>query len=578
MTFMEQLAHAITSVAGVVIFCAAILIWAVIAYQHLKRRLVPFVEELERYCKLLQDIDGEMAFTSHIEELDEQIRQSRLLRHQWSEFRETLIDPAPDDPAPRLYNSQSASVFFSRDNLLGEHVNLRLYNALPNLFTGTGILGTFVGLVAGIYLAGNSLADPDRAQEALSNLLSGASLAFLTSIAGLVASILFSSREKHWLHQFEMLRQCWVDGLDARLRRITLEKLSSDILDQNRQQTTYFSHFAEQLAFQFADALERTVPKALDEKVTAPLAAALEELKNAVENLARNQQRTNEETLKEIVERFSDAISGAAGKEMQAFATSVKVLGEQVNSQIHEVAKQQEAVHKQSEESVKALAETFRQGAQGLQDKVNDSVDQILTGLSTTIEEMSSVLGDTVNHMAGELEKTATAFTEAAGGLAGSVNDIRGILNDTKGLVAHLDQLLTSAREAHTELERAVKGIGEASVATEAATQKIGEAALRAQEASTSLKTALEEFGQHQTSLKQIWTQYEKRFNGLDESLAGTFQQIEQGLERYAHLANDFITELDSHTGKITSMLAGAVQELNESVEDLSDALTRTEP
>jgi len=88
-----------------------------------------------------------------------------------------------------------------------------------------------------------------------------------------------------------MFRQCWVDGLDARLRRITLEKLSSDILEQNRQQTTYFSHFAEQLAFQLADALERTVPKALDEKVTAPLAAALEELKNAVEDLPEKRCR-----------------------------------------------------------------------------------------------------------------------------------------------------------------------------------------------------------------------------------------------------------------------------------------------
>lgn len=569
----ESVARAIISFPGVVTFCTAILLWAWCAYRRLQHRLIPFVEELERFCKVLDGIKDEAEFAKRIEEIDEQVRGSKLLGHPWSEFRKTLIYPSLDEDAPVLFNSHSAAAFFSRENLLGEHLNLRFYNALPNLFTGAGILGTFIGLVAGIGLAGSSLADPDKAQAALSDLLSGASLAFLTSIFGLAASIGFSYREKHWLHRFEQLRQRWVSGLERRLRRITLEELARNMLDESRRQTDYFSQFAEQLAFQLADALERTVPKALDEKVTAPLTAALESLQRSVEDLARNQQRTNEETLREIVERFSETISGAAGTEMQAFARTVKALSEQVNNQIEEVARQQEAVRRQSEESVKTLAATFQQGAEGLQNKVKDSVDQILSGLSTTVEEMSSVLSDTVNRMSGELEQTATAFAQAAGGLVGSVESIRGILTDTRELVEYLDQLIATARKAHTELVRVAGGIGEASRATEAAAAKIAQAAGTTQDATAALETALQKFAHHQATLERIWTQYEERFAGLDASLSDVFQQIEHGLERYAQQVKEFITDLDRHTGEITSMLAGAVQELNESVEELSDTL-----
>ena len=575
MATLEQIARTITSAPAVWIVCAAILIWAVVAYLRLRRRLVPFVKELERYCKLLKGIQGEMAFASRFEELDEKIRKSRLLGHQWSEFRETLIDPAPDDPAPRLYNSHSASAFFSRDNLLGEHVNLRLYNALPNLFTGAGILGTFVGLVAGIYLAGQGLADPDRAQAALSDLLSGASLAFSTSIAGLITSIAFSSREKHWLHQFEKYRQTWVDGLDARLRRVTLEKLASEALTESRRQTTYFSQFAEQLAFQLTEALEKTVPRALDEKVAVPLTAALDELKQAVHDLAQNQQQANENTLREIVERFSRSISGAAGREMEALAGTLSTLGGNMENLISEITRHHDEIRRQSEASVGALAETFRDGASMLQEKLTDSMTGVVEGLASTVDGMSAKLDDWVHRLSGDLENAARALADSTSGLSRATTDIRGILSETAKLGEYIDQLIASSRKTLSSLERVAAGLAETATATETTIQDIRAATEQAHQASTTLQSALDAFAGHQAAMEQVWEQYKNRFDGLDESLARTFQQIEQGLERYTQMANDFITQLDEHTAKIAGTLSGAVQELSQSVEDLSDALER---
>lgn len=256
----ETAARFLTSLPGVVILCSAIGLWALYAYVKLSFRLRPMHAEMKRLCRLLNSIDNEEDLAARFTEVDERASRSRVLGHQWGEFRETLIDPAIGDSSQVLYNSQKAADFFSRDSLLGEQLNLRMFNAMPNLLTGAGILGTFVGLVAGIYLAGTGLADPTKAQAALGDLLGGASLAFLTSIVGLISSLFFSIAEKHQLHEFEKLRQLWVNSLDAKLRRISPERLARDTLTENRRQTEILNGFTEQLAFQLTEALERTVP------------------------------------------------------------------------------------------------------------------------------------------------------------------------------------------------------------------------------------------------------------------------------------------------------------------------------
>jgi hypothetical protein len=70
----------------------------------------------------------------------------------------------------------------------------------PSILTGLGIIGTFLGLSIGVGSASSGLASPDIsiARNAMSQLLEGAQLAFITSLAGLffalVMRLAFTSR------------------------------------------------------------------------------------------------------------------------------------------------------------------------------------------------------------------------------------------------------------------------------------------------------------------------------------------------------------------------------------------------
>ena len=81
--------------------------------------------------------------------------------------------------------------FFNFDHFMNSIVARSVLLA-PSVLTGLGIIGTFLGLALGVGSAASGLASPDItvAREAMSNLLSGAQLAFISSLAGLFFALL----------------------------------------------------------------------------------------------------------------------------------------------------------------------------------------------------------------------------------------------------------------------------------------------------------------------------------------------------------------------------------------------------
>ena len=80
------------------------------------------------------------------------------------------------------------------DLLSAQYIDLRTWKGvvqqIPNTQTGIGILGTFVGLLAGIGNIGFSSAE--TVVTSVQSLLNGINIAFYTSIAGVIFSILFN--------------------------------------------------------------------------------------------------------------------------------------------------------------------------------------------------------------------------------------------------------------------------------------------------------------------------------------------------------------------------------------------------
>ena len=91
-------------------------------------------------------------------------------------------------------------------------------------------------------------------------------------------------------------------------------------------------------------------------------------------------------------------------------------------------------------------------------------------------------------------------------------------------------------------------------------------------ESSLYVKKALEE-------TRNSWTAYEDRFKGVSGELEKAFAQLDRGMQDYNKATNDGLmaklTKFDEVMESAISRLAGVTEEVNDNIEDLSDAIKR---
>ena len=151
----------------------------------------------------------------------------------WKEFEETLIHPDPDTN-DSIRNPHEVSRYLNDSTIIFPKVPFDFYRSVPNLLTGLGILGTFIGLAAGVGAASSGLSsnDPGVITASLQQLLGGASLAFITSIVGIMSSmgfVFFERRESRRLH---LAVDRWVKSIESCVRRVTSERVATKQLKQ----------------------------------------------------------------------------------------------------------------------------------------------------------------------------------------------------------------------------------------------------------------------------------------------------------------------------------------------------------
>ena len=177
-------------------YCGTIVAFALFFAGRLAWHALPLYRRLRNVNKALKDVNGEQEFVGAFEQYDSHVEQAFGL--PWMEFVETLVLPEPESGDP-IRNTGEVSRYLNDATIIFPRISSGFYQAVPNLLTGMGILGTFLGLAGGVGSASSGLSssNPGEITAALQQLLGGASLAFWTSIVGIVCSILFVLVERY---------------------------------------------------------------------------------------------------------------------------------------------------------------------------------------------------------------------------------------------------------------------------------------------------------------------------------------------------------------------------------------------
>jgi hypothetical protein len=130
-------------------------------------------------------------FQANFKQIDSALSANTTVSIVWQEFRKTLISRTSGQRT-LIFATSRPQQFFNPRNL---RVQYDFVRALPNIFVGLGLLGTFIRLIAALTFSTQDLAvadDQSKIKAALSGLLTTAAAKFYISAAGLVASLVLS--------------------------------------------------------------------------------------------------------------------------------------------------------------------------------------------------------------------------------------------------------------------------------------------------------------------------------------------------------------------------------------------------
>lgn len=272
-----------------VLVLGALAIWI-----HFRWRLEQVLSGLDDALAIVEDPPAPPAFRDRFPSIDAALANNAIIGEAWRGFAQTLV-PVPGQDMV-LGATRRPADDLNETILAGAGVNLRFFMAVPNYLVGLGLLFTFLGLVAALYFAsaGVTAATIQDAQGALRDLLSAATFKFVTSIAGLGASIVYSWREKDHLYRVSRSLARLCASLEARLVPVTREYLGMMQLDELRSQSAIMRRIGRNLHV--------TVPDTVEERLAAELIEAVQPMREGFTQAAARLAKLDERLAERLAE------------------------------------------------------------------------------------------------------------------------------------------------------------------------------------------------------------------------------------------------------------------------------------
>lgn len=572
----------------VLAYCAFIVVIFLYYVVDLLRKVHPLRSKL-KYCKARTDeIDGQMAFVEAFESYN--LEMEGKFGTPWEEFVETLVLPFPGS-ANVIRNTRSASQFLNDASIIFPRISFATYRSVPNVLTGMGILGTFLGLAAGVHAASVGLTSGDSLQvtESLRQLLDGASLAFLTSLCGILFSLIFGFVERPTTRGLHAVLHDWTAAIETCLEPVTAESVALEQLDQAKRATRQLERFNTELII--------SLEQALDEEIAGRLSPQLDRLVEAVQGLRSDRSSDAGKMIEQVLGQFTNAMRERAGSEFEEMAVIISGLNRTLSDVTAMMAQSQQktrimldevtaAIKASMDDSTTAMTETLHRSLHDVSQEMASASTRLVERLSASsasaVADMQESIGvatdslaNTAVDAASKISATVHGLENAAESLDRSTQQSQRVLTDITAFVNQFDTLretITTVQRRFAELTMPIVG---AASAIEAATGRTSAALADTQSLVDRIEANVKALEQHQGEVSKSWIRYQERFEGIDRSLGLVFRQIDEGLSRYCEQVKEFANQLDRTTSSTIRDLAGATHELGQSIEDLTDQMGR---
>lgn len=540
-------------------------------------------------------------------QLKEKFESNTALKDAWREFEDSLIEgkrPGNQDDENQevVYKTDEASLFFSEERLLDQHLNLRFWNSVPALLVGLGILGTFVGMVWGLMpFSDVDFTNTNQIREAIKELLSGVSTAFVTSVWGMLASFLFNGLEKRGIGRVSRAIADLQRALDRIFTLTRAEEIAMRQQDELAQQTAALKSFSTDLADRIKIAMDNIMserlenlhqsltqlhdqnaegrreiiqelhnaPEAFSNAMVEQLAPSLDKLNETVEELREQKEESSTDAIRQLVEEFQRSLSGTATAQMEELAKTVGNASQSLMSLPSQMEQMIAGVQEQVDQTRSLLAATSEEQTEQMKSRL----DGMLNAFQSAIDTQQASLSETTDSVHDGLRQVAA--------------DIRDLLESTvnradEQMEQRMADMEAVSNQSIQTLQTTIAELGQSITSTASQTASDSEALTnRMRELLESVANRTDEqLGQRMAAIETVSNQSIQAFQTMiDTQQSGLAETTDRVNQEMTQIASDIRNLLETAANQADQQLGQRMVEVeavsNQSIQTLQTAIAK---
>lgn len=490
--------------------------------------------------KLIKSI--EQSGMSGLESLEQTINTTNdhQLKSLLQETRDNLVE-IEGDIGQEFYSLRNYADIWTARGVLTGRMNLSLFETMPNILIGAGLMFTFIFLSLALTDAGRAMDVNSERDAAMKSLIANAGGKFITSIIGLFCSLSWNWRAKVKIDEL----QSRMFELHAALRKIAPDtaaqaivkrqhSIFKEMLAESREQVGQLKRFETDIAVAIAKAIGNELQPSF-KTLGTELVDAIKELTNRIGNM-------NEDALQKMIAQFIEEFRGTSSAEMQEFknvltqlAKNLETAGTKIGTDLGNAGASFGSAAGNLETAITKAQETVEQLDSSLQ-----RAGTVVSEGSDRFEIVSDKLFTNLRAVDGILVGV-DAFIEKIQNNIGTLNNISDSLDDT---VQSQKEITIEFRDAIPKMSKALSD----------AVLEISQSSNAAAEALTAIRTELE-----------------KTKGSIDKTVVS----LSTGVDRYTEKVKDLHLILDEKIGEAISKIGTAVMDLTETMDDFLEALPK---
>lgn len=443
--------------------------------------------------------------------------KSDLLKSAWLGYKKNHFFMKDINGKTVVFTTDDADNYFNYNNLTSQY-NAMFWQNLGGVFTGLGILGTFVGLSVGL----GTINLEHITNEEIGNLVSGMSTAFITSLCGIVFALFYNWIHKHITDKLSQAITNLSNELESLFVARNGEQLLAMSYANSLEQATQFKAFSTNLAVSIGNALE--------EKLSSSSFA--DNIKNMDSTLAQ----VNSFMSEELPSVISDAI------------------GEQIKENLVPVfVSLQNAIETLSSSGQSAIADGIKSGASKELTAFADTLQQMNTNLQAVMAQMQETSGSVNSDLTSAINRVVDRLESQGENLQGVGNQVAKDLQDT---VAALVNEMGKQQSGMINTSEKINDDLKASISTMVESIQISIASM--------VEETKKQQGNMQNSANSITSNLEAKVSAM---LAGFEKQL-AAIEQQTHNQSNTLSETST---QLSNSFAGSMNSVKMDIKGIMD-------